>query len=203
MDWWLGMESHHRHRDFQSLALLLSYPAIMEPPARLELATYRLQVGRSTSWTIEANLAPRVGFEPTTPWLTVRCSTTELSRNIANYCFNWELAPQFVTLLDFREEWSLRCDLNTRPSACKADALPAELLKDSWLSKVDSNHWPPVYRTGTLTTELLDNIGDPTEARTPISTLKGWCPNRLDDRVIFGRDGWTRTINYSCIRRGL
>ena len=47
--------------------------------------------------------------------------------------------------------------MNTRPSACKADALPAELLKD---------------------------IGDATGTRTPITAVKGRCPNRLDDSVI-------------------
>ena len=53
--------------------------------------------------------------------------------------------------------------MNTRPSACKADALPAELLKD---------------------------IGDATGTRTPITAVKGRCPNRLDDGVMVHSYCW-------------
>ena len=58
-----------------------------------------------------ASHEPPIGFEPMTPSLPWKCSTTELRR------------PKPACAC-----WSGRRDSNPRPSAWKADALPSELL---------------------------------------------------------------------------
>ena len=58
------MGLNHRHSDFQSDALPLSYPAIMEPPLWFEQRTFRLQVGCTASCAMRAYLARKEGFEP-------------------------------------------------------------------------------------------------------------------------------------------
>ena len=58
-----------------------------------------------------ASYEPPIGFEPMTPSLPWKCSTTELRR------------PEPACAC-----WSGRRDSNPRPSAWKADALPSELL---------------------------------------------------------------------------
>ena len=56
---------------------------------------------------------------------------------------------------------------NRRPSACKADALPAELI--------------------------LHNVGDPYGIRTRVTAVKGRCLNRLTNGP-YGREEGIRTL---------
>lgn len=98
---------------------------------------------------------PAAGFEPATNGLQNRCSTTELCRqacflsgcptrklSTANMALYFVISVEsfsqfqrftittrqifFIEISSFRS-WS-RWESNPRPSACKADALPAELL---------------------------------------------------------------------------
>ena len=77
--------------------------------------------------------------------------------------FYFSLEPTARLLLEY---WWRRPDSNRRPSACKADALPAELRPPSrrplvaapdwcrernWWAYVDLNHGPPAYQADALT----------------------------------------------------
>ena len=75
-------------------------------------------------------MAQRTGLEPATPGVTGRYS------NRLNYrCASAGLASEyFVALNKSFKVWWLMTGSNRRPSACKADALPAELTTHS-LSK--------------------------------------------------------------------
>jgi hypothetical protein len=43
-------------------------------------------------------------------------------------------------------------------------------------------------------------LGDPKGIRTPVTTVKGWCPRPLDDRV----KTWTSTAsNYTTVNRSI
>ena len=57
--------------------------------------------------TFIAMMVPKIGLEPTTYWLQVSCST------------NWAISAF---------QWWRMTGSNRRPSACKADALPTELI---------------------------------------------------------------------------
>ena len=75
--------------------------------ARIELATYWLQVSCSTCWAMPANImATQKGLEPSTSGVTGRHS---------NQLSHWAIM------------WWAQQGSNLWPSACKADALPAEL----------------------------------------------------------------------------
>ena len=71
---------------------------------------------------------PRVGFEPTTLRLTAECSTTELSRNTIKL-------SQLLSL----SKWRIR-DSNSWPPACKAGALPTELIPRSSCSVITDSY---------------------------------------------------------------
>ncbi len=74
---------------------------------------------------------PPIGFEPMTPSLPWKCSTTELRRRIPSISeAGAKPAPGFEPEPSNRT-WSGRRDSNPRPSAWKADALPTELLPQS------------------------------------------------------------------------
>src|SRR3990167_6578043 len=63
-----------------------------------------------------SNMAQRTGLEPATPGVTGRYS------NRLNYrCASVDFRP-------VSQEWWVMTGSNRRPSACKADALPAELI---------------------------------------------------------------------------
>ena len=69
--WWAHLGSNQGPTGYEPVALPLSY---------------------------EPKMAPRVGFEPTTPRLTAECSTVELSRNILNkvyYNFYYKISQYF------------------------------------------------------------------------------------------------------------
>ena len=68
-------------------------------------------------------LVPEAGLEPATYWLQVSCST------------NWAI-PAVIKL------WWRMTGSNRRPSACKADALPAELILHLMVTRTG---FEPVY----------------------------------------------------------
>ena len=59
-----------------------------------------------------------------------------------------------------QSQYSLK-DLNFRPSACKADALPAELNEHILNSteRETRTHQPPAYQTGALPLRYLSKTG--------------------------------------------
>ena len=62
-------------------------------------------------------------------------------------------------MFSFGKSWWSRGESNSRPHACKARALPAELLPrflslKNWWAQVDLNHLPPRYQHGALPAEL-------------------------------------------------
>ena len=85
----------------------------------LEPPTSRLSGVRSNQLSyrplcINKKMERKTGFKPATPTLARWCSTTEL-------------LPHVISIkLSF--EWWRMTGSNRRPSACKADALPAELI---------------------------------------------------------------------------
>ena len=138
------------------------------------------------------------GFEPPTPWSVAKCSIqlsyTHIFYLLIHYntlvkCFEWMpqtgiepvlyhynriLSPARLPVPPLRHEWDLQGS-NLWPSACKADALPAELRShallvvsvkwnssdliviQSWIKthykrpRRDSNPWPPPWQGGALT----------------------------------------------------
>ena len=84
------------------------------------------------------NVKPMIGLEPITCWLQISCSA------------NWATSAY--------KKWDLQGS-NLWPSACKADALPAELRSHILFMKIslhkrprrDSNPWPPPWQGGALT----------------------------------------------------
>ena len=100
----------------------------------------------------------RIGVEPITLWLRVRCST------------NWANDPPFFQKFTF---WSGKRDSNPRPSPWQGDALPAELFPHLfsnsviilpylhiinqllfkyifWHAREDSNLWPSDSKSAAL-----------------------------------------------------
>ena len=97
------------------------------------------------------------GFEPPTPWSVAKCSIqlsyTHIFYLLIHYntlvkCFEWMpqtgiepvlyhynriLSPARLPVPPLRHEWDLQGS-NLWPSACKADALPAELRSRSFVS---------------------------------------------------------------------
>ena len=71
-------------------------------------------------------LEPPIGFEPMTPSLPWKCSTTELRRRFSHAIL--DLRPVGEDVRYCKQGTSGRRDSNPRPSAWKADALPSELL---------------------------------------------------------------------------
>ncbi len=69
---------------------------------------------------LDNKMMPAKGIEPSTPWLQVRCSA------------NWATPACSCN----KDRWWRMTGSNRRPSACKADALPAELIlhhiQDVW-----------------------------------------------------------------------
>ena len=90
----------------------------------------------------EGKMAERTGLEPATPGVTGRYS------NQLNYRSAKALIRPCVTAgpgQDPDQNWWVVQGSNLRPSACKADALPAELTtrEKKWRSGRDSNPRPP------------------------------------------------------------
>ena len=73
---------------------------------------------------------PMIGLEPITCWLQISCSA------------NWATSA--------KNKWDLQGS-NLWPSACKADALPAELRSQLKRPGRDSNPRPPPWQGGALT----------------------------------------------------
>ena len=83
------------------------------------------------------NVKPMIGLEPITCWLQISCSA------------NWATSAYWIILfISFK--WDLQGS-NLWPSACKADALPAELRSHIKRPRRDSNPWPPPWQGGALT----------------------------------------------------
>ena len=78
------------------------------------------------------------------------------------------LASNFLLYLQLRllkphfKTWWRMSGSNRRPPACKAGALPAELiplcLRQIWWVWMDSNHRPPPYQDGALTSWATDPV---------------------------------------------
>ena len=63
------MESNHRHRDFQSLALPTELQSQMAVPTRIELAIFCVTGRRDNRYTTGPQMVAEDGFEPTTSGL--------------------------------------------------------------------------------------------------------------------------------------
>ena len=114
-----------------------------------------------------------IGIEPTTCWLQVSCSTVEPCQHIItkklfyfHFKFKWRLrrgsnprplAWQASTLTNWATEphlWWKQQGSNLWPSACKADALPAELcFHIKWWPLGESN---PCYHRERVVSWPLD-----------------------------------------------
>ena len=109
--WWLGTESNRRHEDFQSSALPTELPSqnqnfrLSESPK-----SNRITLRRPSSLCGD-KMAEPTGFEP-----AISCVTGRHVRPLHHGS----------ALSRGKSWWRLRGS-NPRPSACKADALPAEL----------------------------------------------------------------------------
>ena len=81
---------------------------------------------------------PMFGLEPKTCWLQISCSA------------NWATSAHIAKAI----RWDLQGS-NLWPSACKADALPAELRSHTTINlkrpRTDSNRRPPPWQGGALT----------------------------------------------------
>ena len=86
--------------------------------------------------TRESTHKPTGGLEPSTCWLQISCSANWAMSAIFNFLYQWDLQGS-----------------NLWPSACKADALPAELRSHNIIKRPrrDSNPWPPPWQGGALT----------------------------------------------------
>ena len=122
-------------------------------------------------------MVPLVGFEPTTCWLQVSCST------------KWAKAAQ---ILNCWREWR---GSNPRPLAWQASALtswatpPQGVLNYinqiflKWWSLLGSNQWPPACKAGALPTELSDRkVLSLVRPRGIEPLLPGWKPEVLTTR---------------------
>ena len=111
-----GAENEIRTRDPLLGKEVLYHWAIsanMVPQHRIELWTQGFSVLCSTNWATEARLATRMGLEPTTSAVTGRHSN--------------QLNHRATILKKGQKKWWALTGSNRWHSACKADALPAEL----------------------------------------------------------------------------
>ena len=109
------------------------------PPPGLEPGTWWLTVTRSTDWAIEEWVIPSTrqqrghqgGSHPSLTWVVapILFSLGNVSTGVANPL--WRIG-----------------DSNSWPPACKAGALPTELIPQS--HSTDLNRWPTVYKTVAL-----------------------------------------------------
>jgi hypothetical protein len=90
------------------------------------------------------------------PIRALNCAHTALTGSIANAKGSASRRTLCI------EDWWRMTGSNRRPPACKAGALPAELIpqshtqggiarQTSWWVWMDSNHRPPPYQDGALT----------------------------------------------------
>ena len=100
---------------------------------------------------------PPIGFEPMTPSLPWKCSTTELRRRILSLSGAGAEPTSEIEPEPSNRTWSGRRDSNPRPSAWKADALPTELLPQS-ISDSESR--------------IGDGVSEPPEPGINVETLK-------------------------------
>ena len=98
-------------------------------------------------------MAGTIGLEPILYATKKRCITIML-RSIAS---KWWSQKELNFLLAFIPEpraWWRMAGSNRRPPACKAGALPSELIPQKWSPLSDSNQPPADYKSAALPNEL-------------------------------------------------
>src|SRR3954451_15321114 len=89
-----------------------------------------------------------------------------------------------------RQDWCRPEDLNPQPTDYKSVALPIELGRHIWWRMTGSNRRPSACKADALPAELIlrinvsffnitKNLGDPYGIRTRVTAVKGRCLNRL------------------------
>ena len=105
--------------------------------------------------------------------------TIEAKRNRFTVCPLWPLGNSPI--------WSWWWDSNPRPADYKSAALPIELHQHvlcCWWELQGSNLWHPACKADALPAELIAHIGDLWGIRTPEPAVKGRCLNRLTNRPL-------------------
>ena len=114
-------------------------PSSLDPPHATRCATDLSEASESSPATTPCHAAYAssvvglVGLEPTTPALSTRCSN-QLSYRPAQA--DGPLQGLYLVLASALCKWWRMTGSNRRPSACKADALPAELIPHTPLSEL-------------------------------------------------------------------
>ena len=146
------MDSNHRSKlqQIYSLSPLATRESAHLSQNNIKLICFTLQL--LESWK------PMIGLEPITCWLQISCSANwATSAYIISWfviscsAYNWLVSRQLSRNEPHRhKKWKLQGS-NLWPSACKADALPAELRSHIERPKRDSNPRPPPWQGGALT----------------------------------------------------
>ena len=118
----------------------------------LEPPTNWLKANCSTIWANSANMVLAIGVEPTTYGLQDRCST------------NWA-----------KQAWYEMRGSNPRPSPCKGDALPAELISQKWWPMRDSNPRMHGWKPCVLTTSPMGQLALNTRLELVTCRLTAGC----------------------------
>ena len=123
--WWLGTESNRRHKDFQSFALPTELPSL-----------------------IKFKMAVPTGIEPAISCVTGRHVNRYTTGPLGCGDRIWTCDLRVMSPTSYRTApprddniWWRMTGSNRRPPACKAGALPAELILHYY---VDKNKWWPV-----------------------------------------------------------
>ena len=85
----------------------------------------------------------------------------------------------FATPPSTKNRWCRREDLNPQPTDYKSVALPIELHRQIWWRMTGSNRRPSACKADALPAELILHYGDPYGIRTRVTAVKGRCLNRL------------------------
>ena len=105
------------------------------------------------------------GFEPPNPE----------GADLQSAAFSHFATPPYFSEKQCRPE-----DLNPQPTDYKSVALPIELGRQIWWRMTGSNRRPSACKADALPAELiLHHISDPYGIRTRVTAVKGRCLNRL------------------------